>query len=113
MIESKDLRIGNKVLYGKSKSLHSIKANDFTHVVDCPELYQPIALSPEILEKCGFEDYFGGFYKHKETGYGIDHSFTNNTFKIVGNNKTIYLNFLHELQNAFYMQEKQDLVISL
>lgn len=126
MIDPKELRIGNWV-YHESEStnnLHAIIVNDddLGFMSNGGDLYySPIPLTPEILEKAGFEwsiyhqaFHFGDmamneFYDVNEcypSGYQLS------TFKkkeLIGNS----FQYLHQLQNLYFALTGQELEINL
>jgi hypothetical protein len=103
MIAANELRIGNWV--SKEGELFKVTSYTFLIIERGETLIEPIPLTPEILEKCGF-------VKQMMWTYAID---------IVGNMKLVYylgekgwsignknysdfsnLNYLHQLQNLYF-----------
>lgn len=116
MIQINDLRIGNKILdpFNNIVEVAQIKPNEIglTNGSGGTQFsFSPIPLFPVVLEKSGFEDIFGGYYKLGE--FGIDYSGVNNTYKIGGNNKTLYIDYVHQLQNLYFCVMGQELPINL
>lgn len=130
MIDVKDLMVGNYVLDRGGKTL---RIDYFEQDKVCMEIegsylnpyplhplteyfeyLQPIILSEEILLKCGFENKIKGNYCHKEftklyvnigNSIGINFGNKNGILKFV--------DYLHELQNIFWILTKQELEIKL
>ena len=118
MIDAKDLRIGNWVKFlnktfqvGAGTIEDCQKANDS----DSPYKYEPIPLTPEILEKCGFErgiifinrglELQIDFYKNR-----IDARITLlDNFDGDKGADIIEIKYLHDLQNLYYALTKQEL----
>ncbi len=130
MIQNKDLRIGNII---SIKRNYQIEFNEVIGISDDNvsitslldggnfprmelDLLQPIPLSPEILEKCGFE----------KDRYGF--GFSNSNFSLYWTEKRperflpcwkenvssdINLRYLHQLQNCFYVLTGEELTIKL
>lgn len=98
MIQASELRIGNWVInYGKHVC---IEADD---IVDChhqPECYDPIPLTPEILEKLGFECRSGV----SEMDNGRTHSYVWASLKIPGNQFEIKYEYQSPCENKAYHQ---------
>lgn len=99
MINASELRIGNTVL-GVNGYEKNITPYDYEHT-DFNKL-NPIPLTPQILEKCGFENNGSNFFI--KDGYSVffypeDMTFE---FQICGNIPDINLNSLHHLQNIHF-----------
>jgi hypothetical protein len=123
MIDIKELRIGNWVKHGEQ----NVKVNDLPYLVDdnkdgylineiWADEYEPIPLTPEILEKCGFELIKKPKYKlgHK---YKIKYSKKNGSlFQVnMGGKFLIIANirFLHQLQNLYFALTGEELNVQL
>jgi hypothetical protein len=119
MIDVKELRVGNFAYndgeiividaISRSKNEIYIETNPFP--IDLEDV-QPIPLTSEILEACGFEKGFKDFnnqtisvdLKHKEIGLsGVDACTNGDTFW-VGNTE-----YLHQLQNVYFFSTGQEL----
>ena len=117
---AKQLRIGNWLIDIEIgfKGNFQVSADDIGDLCDTPEIYEPIMLTHEILEKCGFDNLSGtniyvkvmhsiGGNKLKSLAVYIDEN--NYTVAIVdyytGVEKTDLLHkdytYLHELKNLY------------
>lgn len=121
MIDTDDLMRNNVIQY-KGRGIFRVKRIDHNDIGgvweddgvvstenDYPEQFEPIPLTPEILEKCGFEDKNPWQRDNividsesrliivDQTGYGV----------IVARDVT----YLHRLQNIFYALKGQELEI--
>lgn len=136
MIKTRELRIGNKILVGKSEVSEVISvmrhgvyvAGDNTAIPD--EHLQPIPLDQSILEACGFEkDGFGAFNysispfvgQLKQLSFSGDYLYLRqgdleknriNDHIVVLWNKDLKKQFyLHDLQNLIHSLTGQELAI--
>jgi hypothetical protein len=120
MIQANELRIGNWVKVGDTESTVCLIDHQFillqgNAVINRPEQIEPIPLTPEILEKCGFEwsIYHQGFYKKDfvnilgEYQYGY-------RFKIFRTSQYVgtKINYLHQLQNLVFILTGEELTIN-
>lgn len=111
MVNASELRIGNwAVNYG---NYVCIEADD---IVDChhqPESYDPIPLTPEILEKAGFTG--GDWFFTINNIISFSHTDTEGLWKtwVVGDNSIGNIHFVHQLQNLYYALTGQELPIEL
>lgn|SRR5690349_4803511 len=120
MIDEKELRIGNFVLAGELGKPYQIMMGD---EIDNSEYYDPIPLTPEILEQCGFtlSDDNRRTYELEKGNCKIivfidgsitvtDESYLEvHGICIGGNEKT--QNYLHQLQNLFFALTGEELKI--
>jgi len=119
MVKANELRLGNLV-YG-FKTIWQIDFTDFRNYdTDTGELpYDPIQLTPEILERCGFQYYawpdflqFSHFIKNdfilRETDSG--YSFFN-TSKCDNSQRQhlVIIRHLHQLQNLYFALTGEEL----
>jgi len=123
MIAANELRIGNFILFkqfGKGEGkVGQMKPGDFGRVkYDDPEEseYHPIPLSPEWLERCGFEkrektedgEYWGIFNftliyaRHDEDGYG---------WFLNGYHNDCHIEYVHQLQNLYFALTGEELTL--
>jgi len=120
MIDAKQLRLGNWI-YGVNGFSARIRAYDFEHT-DFDKC-NPIPLSPEILEKCGFEktdnsNKYWSFWRLKN-GWYISESHHNEPS--AGVNKGLFyygdeyieIKHLHHLQNFYFAHTQRELQITL
>ena len=130
MIAANELRIGNWVMYDNrlfqieaiSRSLPCLNTDEFgIGVVDWNNI-NPIPLTPEILEKCGFvkpskNDNHGGLLvsigndvsirlKPLISGEGYYWDNFNGAYKVI-------INHLHQLQNLYFALTNSELTINL
>lgn len=127
MIKANELRVGNKVYYTVSGSKKHI--GEITQVVKTEDgikgtidyhyplsFGEPINLTPEILEKCGFEwsIYHQAFHKHSDghETYDLNECYPSgyqfSTFKkqaLIG----IPVKHLHQLQNLYFALTGEEL----
>lgn len=107
MIAANELRIGNWVEQDGRPKRVSLQDDDFWHT----ERFEPIPLTPELLEKIGFGDAeevdFGG----QITAGEANHIFMGTiTYIKHGRQKVQYL---HHLQNIYFALAGEELNISL
>lgn len=131
MITATELRIGNKVLYdtGEGKEVCTIDATDLCSLeinTAFRENHYPIKISPAVLITCGFiKDNYGLFYKTKdgtntsrskiqywikrckpEKAYVYDVCKGEDLDKLI---HLVYIKYLHQLQNLYYILESEEL----
>ena len=124
MIAANELRIGNLAYnqYGKIGTVWGFKVgdatHDFEHIVSFKELnvnscysryIKPIPLTPEILEKCGFEKGSIYFYFPKFRIAKIENS--DNWIILFSNSDLPICRFqhLHQLQNLYWCLTNEEL----
>jgi hypothetical protein len=127
MINANELRIGNWVDGGVNGSLYyRIKASDFANT-DFTKT-KPVALTEDILIKCGFEKLYSGWFKKS---YFTDCNEAAEKMEIQYNVKSgrcaIYdthlngspamtgksIEYIHQLQNLYYALTGEELNIEL
>lgn len=126
MVRTRDLMLGNWIKYLMEPDVISkpvkIEAifNQSVEVtngedgwdVDESELLG-IPITEELLKKCGFKEFRrrGGFVAYSDNGYecGTKLVLDHGDYSLVGINYG--LQYLHELQNAYYMLTKKELEI--
>lgn len=130
MIKATDLRLGNKVLVnGQICTVNNLFPNNIRvaelsvlHQINHESLYEPVPLTPEILEQCGFV---------KSEYKDFDHPVLKCRWvskTIVGTNIKPFLRFdsmtkldkpstdvyyVHQLQNLYYSLTGQELEIKI
>lgn len=113
-----ELRIGNWVYDTVTKKEVKVAV----YVLLKPHEYTPIELSPEILEKCGFEKIPGGAFANAETNYGNPVLYINKYKYLATNGSNMYLfldglritcQYLHQLQNLYFALTGTELNIQL
>jgi hypothetical protein len=116
-MKANELRIGNYVNeYGRIICIES------GHDIDLMfEEFQPIPLTPEILEQCGFVNKPSGIYKYS---YEIEIDGFDSTFRTWWYGEDICLEpmgydtgyisikYLHQLQNLFYALTGEELTVN-
>lgn len=114
MIPANELRIGNWVkligtdrVYTITFPLHNDLAEQWHTALD---YIQPIPLTPEILEKCGFELYDDENNRWSLPSVGQYH-FDEGAFYFSTTSRDI--KYLHELQNLIYALTKKELQVKL
>lgn len=123
-MEAKDVRIGNWLILGKEfMEVHNITYDrTLEFCINYPHTpvsdYNPIPLSPEILERCGFNGkYKSCGYNYQKDGVHISsqdtddlgNSLENYVFHVYVDYKYEPIYFLHDLQNRFYSLTKTEL----
>jgi hypothetical protein len=113
MIQANELRQDNWVLkLGTPSKFDFYVEDDRTYLDE----FEPIPLTPEILEKCGFDK-----------GMGIDHKFQGLRLRLWKNNDWILLNtngcdlyprmptikYLHQLQNLYFALTGKELQVNI
>lgn len=114
MINANELRIGNYI--NTPRGIECMKrAECITEVEDYSDKFNPIPLTPEILEKCGFEEVEGNiyykFFDYKEFRVFI-HKENNSVFMYwKGNTVDDSVNNLpiHRLQNIIFALTGEEL----
>lgn len=109
MIDIKEIRIGNIIRDGKD-SFHSITDADIYDEIGSSEVfkyYNPIPLTPEILEACGsLSPYVISKYSKEYYSLFFDSVAACN---VVGE---VELKSLHQLQNLYFALTGEELMIS-
>jgi len=130
MIKSNELRIGNwvkrNIIFGDTESpefgkITQVYMDGFTVDYHYPaKWYQPIPLTPEILEKCGFVEQFGEFILSNGDPYENGNflfTIEEDTIQISILNEGSQLQYifipkpkhLHQLQNLYYALTGEEL----
>lgn len=109
MIDVRELRIGNWVIFNGANS--EVTISQLSH--NLHNYFEPIPLTPEILEKCGFTEIAnsGDFYS-EQYNFGLNKESDGN-FSVYNNYdleiKNIQLKHLHQLQNLVFLLTNQEL----
>jgi hypothetical protein len=124
MIQPNELMLGNWVRYGSNiLKVVGIKlypvggAAEITtqhHINGNSDYYDPIPITPEILEKAGFEKYLD------ESNWLLGEDFCLHYYMATGgycfkykDYKSITIQYLHQLQNLYYVLKGTELNINL
>lgn len=122
MVKANELRIGNWIMFDGNLTQVDLGLFDMWGDVDIDERLNPIALTPEILEKCGFEkdeDANSDIYQLDigRKSFRIQLSTTSIIFKFdVGMDWTSDIDapeYLHQLQNLFFALSGEELPLNL
>lgn len=113
MIQPNELRIGNWVNYGDTNKPYKIDLGDFVEIgmkeIDL-SYFNPIPLTPEILEKAGFEYDQVTFFKNDiHIGEFKSGLFLHSTLNKVSPKITS----VHQLQNLYFTLTGEELQIEL
>lgn len=118
MIPINELRIGSWVYDegGQMKQV-SLQDNDFWHTGN----FNPIPLTSEILESCGFveraqHDNDGnerGYYYVNKKGFVLSSDDFGASFYLKGEFKKIKVEYLHTFQNLYFALESEELTINV
>jgi hypothetical protein len=121
MLNAQELRLGNWVqeTNSKGKTFYAKMNIDFleTLLVE-PDIFDPIPLTPEILERCGFVKHEKfDFYKNY---IALSEKFQNNWVvaefnRIDGQGHLLRVSFssLHQLQNLYFSLTGQELTVNI
>lgn len=109
-MQANELRIGNWVIDTKLNLIMQITASALFNMVHYRLEFDPIPLTPEILEQCGFEISVGNStsnYKYYASNGFVDVKFWNDTttvYMCIGGVKCplTHITGLHQLQNFIY-----------
>jgi hypothetical protein len=120
MIKPEELRIGNYYLIGDTAIRLGQKAFELLIVFNTVDRLTPIPLTPEILEKCGFElNKYNSTYGHSGIGYLCLEPLNQGQYDVIpicDNGKAINkkpLQHLHQLQNLYYTLTGEELNLNL
>lgn len=124
MINARELRIGNYVLYKESMAevseigLKHIYAFTFYREAKTPtgtenvslsiEDLKPIPLNEELLLKCGLKPHYFGIKTYYHPLIELDHD-----FKLMGIDYNVQIKYLHQLQNIYFDLTGQELEVTL
>ncbi len=112
MISENELRIGNWITYPNSNPFQitrdNVLNNDFWD--DVEENIEPIPLTPDIVEKCGFENKNREY--HHSNFYPTCY-FENELFFVEFGEYRISKKHLHQLQNLYFDLTGEELNVQL
>lgn len=110
MLSATELRIGNcvkdhtgAIRFISHRKLSDIASNPDNHG------YEPIPLTSEILEACGFRKDTWGLWIQE--GWALDE--VNGEFQYPLKNSYVGLKYLHQLQNLYYALTGSELTVNL
>jgi hypothetical protein len=116
-----ELRIGNYLKYTDDEiikperrgKIFKVIAEDILALSGNPIDYiHPIPLTPEILEKAGFELFPWGWVKKASNDFGIRLNVQSFSYDVSGN-YPVKLDYLHQLQNLYYALTGEELNVQL
>lgn len=120
-MKANELRIGNLVMYndqntGLIPTPVQIDISDLiliqNGVNEC--VYNPIPLTPEILEKAGFKNrYNKNCFLYKDKIGGWEYQFNGDIFSVGEQVIKNRLQYLHQLQNLYFALTGEELNIDL
>ena len=121
MIQANELRIGNYIMYVEGEVGKVVGINDHGYIaISCDREYfgqsdyDPIPITPEILEKCGYRISFGlycnGSHRMKTSSRGRFIFMPYGTSDI---NLHIPIDYLHEFQNLYHAITGTELNVQL
>jgi hypothetical protein len=128
MINANELRIGNWIKHGESPGMHEFPNTLFQVSTDLfydiarghiSEYHlEPIPLTPELLEKCGFEKRPMAYMRLKSDSFYISVRTKHMTFAISKSDKATWrlmvnIKYLHQLQNLYFALTGKELEIDL
>ena len=109
-ILASELRIGN--WYNHNGRYEQVTPNTILEVWESPRKWvQPIPLTPEILEKCGFVIDYQGDYMISFNGrvYYYGNGFIMKDFSIKTKLNQFPIQYLHQLQNLYFALTGEEL----
>lgn len=117
MIKANELRIGNFIKNFKNE-IHCVKEIRVDYWSNKPGSFQTfsfeksngIPLTPEVLEKCGFDE--NGKLNHFKIGYDND-DFVKAQMSVQFQDTMIKVKYLHQLQNLYFALTGNELEINL
>lgn len=127
-LKCSDLRIGNYLKYNskivevfglRPRYIEYYDEDEFL-VGDNPEYFEPIELTEELLVKIGFEK-FEKLFRMKLREFHLDYFIVVGVLRIYkkitdcyfDKNLEIKCEFLHQLQNAYYLLTNEELEVEL
>lgn len=131
MIQANELRIGNWLyVYGNTintyqtskpkqvniEFLKAINVENEERPNGILTWFNPIPLTPEILEKCGFEYWtLDHFCKDPNDAYWVHNKmkFAINNIKWTVQKLDVKINYLHQLQNLYFALTGEELLINM
>ncbi len=112
-MKAQELRIGNYLKIIETNQDTEIYLLGIQHILECevkgiPSNYSPIPVSPEWLEKLGFENKH--IFKIKGNFSMSKHPYRDDIYHLVGYaNSIIVIEYVHQLQNLFFALTGEEL----
>lgn len=120
MIKANEIRLGNWVSeQGPDGKIHYFQMSiDFLEALEAePGLFDPIPLTPEILEKCGFEEWAKGNWKLPEVlclnGWSNKFNYYEPYQVLSTYTGNVYLQYVHQLQNLYFALTGEEISIDM
>lgn len=126
MINASELRIGNWFLFndhsGDPPQPYQIQGDDISRAAVNGVYHEPIPLTPEILEACGFEEHndISPGWLLEKNGVSFYYGFPLNKrlhhilyFGIGREEVEIKMPFLHQLQNLYFALTGEELNVNI
>lgn len=121
MIKANELRIGNWIQLGKNfEQVYQIvfelgKGHSINHITYKEDWLDPIPLTPEILEVCGFErnNELNEYWEYEGLKLWPDDEGTPNSFYHINSELLVHIDHLHQLQNLYFALTGTELEINL
>lgn len=114
-MESRELRIGNKVYHPAKNIVFTISREDFSFKNGLANIedFRAIPLTEEILlKKCGFE--FDSVYISYNNGYfTLIYNEGHISLVVEGQWLTLEIKYLHQLQNLYFALTGEELTVNL
>ena len=121
MIQANECRINNWVRYDNREfQIHAIaeefpclNTDEFGIGVVSWKSLEPIPLSPEILENCGFEkDRYGFNHRDEHLSFYYKHGIANGTYEPAWKETLIGtpIKYIHQLQNLYFSLCGEELI---
>lgn len=112
-MQAHELRLGNWVKDGKENI--QITVDELKALVNGRAEFDAIPLTPELLEKCGFEKGNEGYYHFSGGKFEYRWHPGGHFYLIVESdwNEIEHLNHLHQLQNLYFALTGEELKIDL
>lgn len=117
-----ELRIGNIVFYNSENDNNepvryycTINGADLRIMQDDENYlksHEPVPLTDELLEKCGFKIFPWGYVIKSSNDFGIRLNLKSFVYEVSGNS-AVKIEYLHQLQNLYFALTGEELEINL
>ncbi|MDB5032244.1 hypothetical protein [Mucilaginibacter sp.] len=110
MIKQNELRVGNWILSVSGEPFR-VNAYDLVDIERFP--HNPIVLTPEMLERCSFENVKGLWYEHTEFSIFLTECGGVYFGEVLNVDSPIIarIKYLHQLQNLFFALFQKELEV--